>query len=349
MFVRASRRTFLATTVLGAAGFVVRTGAQRPGNRAWIDVHHHVLPPAYVEAAGSAAIGAPGGRATAPRWSVELSIESMDQAGIATAMTSVSAPAVSPQGSGAAERQRVQRLVRGFNEFSCRMAVDHPGRFGTFATLCLPDVDASLAELAYAYEQLRVDGVVLLTNYGDRYLGDAAFAPLFAELNRRRAVVFVHPNTCGCMAGINTGVPFSSLEFPHDTTRTVVSLWSGGTLARCPEIRFILPHAGGTVPYIATRVARLNPKLADTLSLVKRLYFDVALSTYPQVLAALTQFAGTSQVVFGTDFPFGAAGTAEATARELEALGLGTSVVDAIGRRNAAGLFPNLQTRARQG
>jgi predicted TIM-barrel fold metal-dependent hydrolase len=150
------------------------------------------------------------------------------------------------------------------------------------------------------------------------------------------------------MTGIDTGVPFSSLEFPHDTTRTVVSLWSGGTLARCREVRFILPHAGGTVPYVATRVARLNPQLADTLSLVKRLYFDVALSTYPQVLAALTQFAGTSQVVFGTDFPFGAIGTAEATARELEALGLGTSVVDAIGRRNAVGFFPNLQTRARQ-
>ena len=349
MFVKASRRTFLATTVLGAAGFAVRTRAQRLGNRAWIDVHHHILPPAYVEAAGSAAIGAPGGRAVAPRWSVELSLETMDQAGIATAMTSVSAPAVSPQGGGTAERQRVQRLVRGFNEFSHKMAVDHPGRFGTFATLCLPDVDASLAELTYAYDQLRVDGVVLLTNYGDRYLGDPAFAPLFDELNRRKAVVFVHPNTCGCMTGIDTGVPFSSLEFPHDTTRTVVSLWSGGTLARCREVRFILPHAGGTVPYIATRVARLNPHMADTLSLLKRMYFDVALSAYPQVLAALTQFAGTSQVVFGTDFPFGAAGTAEATARELEALGLGTSVVDAIGRRNAVGLFPNLQTRAKQG
>jgi hypothetical protein len=144
MFVMASRRTFLATTVLGAAGLAVRTRAQPLGNRAWIDVHHHILPPAYVEAAGSAAIGAPGGRAVAPRWSVELSLETMDQAGITTAMTSVSAPAVSPQGGGTAERQRVQRLVRSFNEFSRKMAVDHPGRFGTFATLCLPDVDASL-------------------------------------------------------------------------------------------------------------------------------------------------------------------------------------------------------------
>ena len=120
-------------------------------------------------------------------------------------------------------------------------------------------------------------------------------------------------------------------------------------MARCREVRFILPHAGGTVPYVATRVARLNSQLAETLSLVKRLYFDVALSTYPQVLAALTQSAGTSQVVFRTDFPFGAAGTAEATAREIEAQDVGTSVVDAIGRRNAVGLFPHLQTRVRQG
>lgn len=275
----------------------------------------------------------------APRWSVELSLETMDQAGIATAMTSVSAPVVSPRDGGTAERQRVQRLVRSCNEFSHKMAVDHPGRFGTFATLCLPDVDASLAELTYAYDQLRVDGVVLLTNYGDRYLGDPDFAPLFDELNRRKAVVFVHPNTCRCMTGIDTGVPFSSLELPHETTRTVVSLWSGGTLARCREVRFILPHAGGTVPYIATRVARLNRQMADTLSLLKRMHFDLALSAYPQLLAALTQFAGTSQVVFGTDFPFGAVGTAEATARELEALGWAPASLTQSGAAMQSGSF----------
>ena len=348
MITKATRRAFLTTTALGVAGLAVRARAQQPGNRAWLDVHHHILPPAYLEAVGSLAVGAPGGRTAAPPWSVELSLETMDKAGIATAVTSLSAPALVPQNDGAAERQRARRLVRGFNEFSRTMAVDHPGRFGTFATLCLPDVDGSLAELAYAYDQLRVEGVVLLTNYGDRYLGDPSFVPLLDELNRRKAVVFVHPNTCGCMVGINTGVSISSIEFPQDTVRAAVSLWSSGTLARCPDIRFILPHAGGTIPYIATRVARLNPRLADTLPLVKRQYYDVALSTYPQVLAALTEFAGTSQIVFGTDYPFGAAGTAEATARELEALGLGDGVVDAIGRRNASRLFPNLQVGAQR-
>jgi predicted TIM-barrel fold metal-dependent hydrolase len=346
MIPRVTRRAFLTTTALGVASMAARAGAQRTGGRAWIDVHHHILPPAYVEAVGSPPIGAPGGRTAAPQWSVSLSLETMDRAGIATAMTSLSAPALVPQNDGAAERERVRRVVRGLNEFSRTMSVTHPGRFGTFATLCLPDVDGSLAELAFAYEQLRVEGVVLLTNYTERYLGDSSFVPLFDELNRRKAVVFVHPNTCACMAGIDTGVAPSSIEFPQDTVRTVVSLWSSGTLARCPDIRFILPHAGGTIPYIATRVARLNPTLAETLPLVKRQYYDVALSTYPQVLAALMQFAGSSRVVFGTDYPFGAAGTAEATAHELEALGLGDGVIDAIGWRNASRLFPNLQTGA---
>jgi hypothetical protein len=131
---------------LGVASMAVRTRAQQRGTRAWIDVHHHILPPAYIEAVGSAAIGAPGGRAVAPQWSVELSLEAMDKAGIATAMTSLSAPALVPRDDGAAERQRARRLVRGFNDFSRKMAVDHPGRFGTFATLCLPDVDGSLGE-----------------------------------------------------------------------------------------------------------------------------------------------------------------------------------------------------------
>ena len=335
--VQIHRREFLTAAACVAAGFVTTAHAQRV--RGWVDVHHHIIPPAYLQAIGSAAIGAPGGRAAAPEWSVESSLETMDAAGIATAMTSVSVPAL-PVGGDAGERQRGMRLVRGFNEFAKKLAVDNPGRFGTFASLCLPDVDASLAEVNFAFDELKVDGVVLLTNYNGRHLGDPAFAPLFDELERRKAVVFVHPTTCGCMDGITTGVPLSSIEFPQDTTRAVISLWANGTFSRCPSVRFILPHAGGNVPYIATRVARLNPHLAESLPLLRRQFYDVALSTYPQVLAALTRFAGTSQIVFGTDYPFGAAGTAEATARELEGLNLGLRVVDAIGRGNALGLFP---------
>ena len=334
------RREFLTTAACLVGGLAGSLHAQTP--RRWVDVHHHILPPDYVEAVGSAAIGAPGKRSAAPQWSVEASLDAMDKAGIATALTSISAPALQFPVGNDRERQRIQRLVRGFNEFARTMAVDHPGRFGTFATLCLPDVDASLAELAFSFDQLKVDGIVLLTNYNDRHLGDPAFAPLFDELERRKAVVFVHPTTCDCMAGMNTGVPLSSIEFPHETTRAVVSLWASGTFTRCPSVRFILPHAGGNVPYIATRVARLNPHLAESLPLLKRQYYDVALSTYPQVLAALTRFAGTSQIVFGTDHPFGALGTAEATARELEGLNLGARVVEAIGRGNALGLFPGL-------
>ena len=311
-------------------------------SRGWVDVHHHILPPDYVAAVGSEAIGSPAGLPDAPRWSVASSLEAMDKSGVATAITSITAPGLLLPGEASPGGPRIQRLARECNQFAKRMAADHPGRFGTFAALPLPGIDASLAEIAFSFDQLKAEGIVLYTNYGNRYLGDPLFAPLFDELELRKAIVFVHPTACDCMAGINTGVPTASIEFPHETTRAAVSLWTSGTFSRCPGVRFIFPHGGGTLPYIAARVARLNPKLAESLPLLKRQYYDVALSTYPQVLAALTRFAGLSQILFGTDYPFAPGNTMEVTAQELAALNLGGRALEAIGKENALRLFPGL-------
>ena len=186
-------------------------GQAKSGSRGarFLDVHHHVLPPQYVNEVGGSAIGAPAGRENEPPWTVGSSIEVMDSLGIETAITSVSAP-----GLPLSDPKAVQRLTRTCNDFSKRMMADHPRRFGMFATLPLPDMDASLAEVRHAFEELSADGIVLYTNYHDVYLGRALFSPLMEELNRRKAVVFVHPTVCQCSLGLQPEIPRAILEFP---------------------------------------------------------------------------------------------------------------------------------------
>ncbi|MEO8118418.1 MAG: amidohydrolase family protein, partial [Rhodoferax sp.] len=270
-----------------------------------IDLHHHILPPEYIAQMGEKRIGAPAPNGLTPRWSVSQSIEAMDRQGISKAIVSISAPGV-----WLGERTASVKLARACNEFAAKMVSDHPARFGFFACLPLPDVKAALAELNYALDTLHADGVVLMSNYADRYLGDPAFAPIFEELNRRGAFVFVHPNDCSCNS--TTGVPASVVDFPHDTTRAVTSLLYSGTLMRNPRIRMVLSHAGGTLPFLASRIvgaAAFVPGVskeaaAGAMASLKSLYYDTALSVNPATMAALLKLVPSSQVVLGTDYPF---------------------------------------------
>jgi predicted TIM-barrel fold metal-dependent hydrolase len=217
-----------------------------------IDVHSHYLPPGYRETAIAALKSVPDGMPSMPDWESETTIAVMDRQGIATAMLSVSSPGVH-FGDGAAARH----LARSVNEFAARMAQDYPGRFGTFASLPLPDIDAALDEIDYALRVLKVDGFVMLTNFGGTYLGDAKFNPIFDELNRRRAVVFIHPTSPPCWEHIALGYPRPMIEFPFDSTRAVTNLIISGTLERCPDLRIIVPHGGGTLPFLTRRIARI--------------------------------------------------------------------------------------------
>lgn len=308
-----------------------------------IDVHHHILPPDYVAAVGEAAIGPLLVSGAAPRWTPEDSIAAMDRNGIATAITSMSAP---PLPSGDDGRRRA--LARHCNDFAASMAARHPGRFGVFATLPLPDVEGSLAEIAYSLDVLKADGIGLLTNYERRYPGDAAFAPVFDELDRRGAVVYFHPTVaegCNCLPG----VPAATLEFPFDTTRAVTSLLISGTFARCRRIRFIFSHAGGAIPFLAGRIARLERRpefrgqLPDgVLAELKRLYFDTALSANEFAFASLLRLVAVEQVLFGSDYPFAPEDTMRATVAGLAALDLSAPALEAIERGNALRLFPHL-------
>jgi predicted TIM-barrel fold metal-dependent hydrolase len=309
-----------------------------------IDVHHHILPPGYTEEVGDARIGPliVSGRTT--EWSPARSIEAMDRNGIATAVTSISAP-----GLWFGDAQAARKLARYCNEYAATMRRDHPGRFGVFASLPLPDIDASLAEIEYALDVLRADGIGLLTNYDGRYPGDAAFAPVFAELDRRGAIVYFHPAAAQCSSCL-PGIPAATLEFPFDTTRAVTSLLYSGALSRFRRIRFIFSHAGGAVPFLAQRIARLAVKpefkrhvLDGVITELQRLFYDTALSANLFAFRSLLQLVSPAQVLFGSDYPFAPESTMVDTVRGLGELGLADADVSAIERGNALRLMPHLK------
>jgi predicted TIM-barrel fold metal-dependent hydrolase len=305
-----------------------------------IDVHHHMVPPFYarwLRERGLAAGGLP-----IPDWSAEASLALMDERGVETAILSVSTPGVH-LGDDAEARARAREV----NEHAAKVVHDRPTRFGFFATLPLPDVDGALAELAYAIDTLRADGVVLLANHRGIYLGDPRFDLLFDELNRRRAVVFLHPSIIPGLAPV-PGVPPFVADFLLDTTRAAVGLVRSGTLDRCPDLKVILSHAGGFVPYAAYRIAITtsadgNP--LEGLARLKRFYFDVALSSSPAALPSLLAFAERDHVLYGSDFPYAPPVVVGAFAELYERNPLADAQRASIDRGAAERLFPRLGRR----
>jgi len=270
-----------------------------------IDVHHHILPDFFWRETNGDH-GVVGGIAPPP-WSAPEALSFMDDAGIDVAVTSVSTPGVH-MGDDA----RARALARRCNELAADLIQARPDRFGAFACLPLPDVDGSFAELEYALDVLKLDGVVLFSNARGAYLGDKRFAPLFAELERRRAVVFVHPTASPDPTAHALGLPDSLIDFTADTTRTVAQLHYTNTFARTPNVKYIFSHAGGTIPYLATRFsivdemrviagAEERDSAADTF---RRLYWDTALSWRDPVLQMLRATVGIDHVLYGSDYPY---------------------------------------------
>lgn len=309
-----------------------------------IDVHHHILPSRYVAEVGTHAIGAQGSSGKVPHWSVEHAIQKMDESGISTAITSITAPGLLVDGE-----QRKTALARWCNEFSASMVGDYPGRFGMFAALPLPDVDAALHEAAYAYDDLNADGVCLLSNYNGSYLGDSAFFPLYEELDRREAVVFVHPTSPMQPVSI-AGLSASTLEFTFDTTRTVASLIFSGVVQKFPRIRFIFSHMGGAMPYLAERtqlLLRNNPSMNKFVpnglsNELRKFYFDTALSANMVTFSAMRELGLEGNILLGTDYPFGPSNQIEDAVESLGALPLSAELRRDIELHNANKLFPRL-------
>lgn len=304
-----------------------------------IDTHSHVVPPEYGEwlrRKGLAAGGLP-----IPSWNPETTLELMDRHGIAVAVLSVSTPGVH-----LGDDAEARTMARDVNDYAAQMVRDHPDRFGFFATLPLPDVDGALAELERVVDTLGADGVVLLANHGGVYLGDPKFDPIFDELQRRKSITFVHPSLVPGLAPID-GIPPFIADFLLDTTRAAVNLARTGTLERCPDVKILLSHAGGFVPYAAYRLSFAASSTGDAVhgrSLLQRFYFDIALSSSPTALPSLLAFTSPDHVTFGSDWPYAPEVAIGGMTSLYEAYELDDETREQIDRGTAASLFPRFAT-----
>jgi predicted TIM-barrel fold metal-dependent hydrolase len=308
-----------------------------------IDVHHHYLPPDYVANTPGQQLGA---MAPLAGWTPERSIESLDQAGIDAAMLSIVTNG--SNGLWFGDDAAARRFARSCNDYGASVVARFPRRFGLLACLPLPDVDGSLAEIEHAFDRLNADGIGVFTSYGNRWLGDPAFAPVMAELDRRKAVLYTHPTVPSCCVNLQPGIPPSVVEFQTDTTRMLASLLQAGIPYRYPNIRIILSHAGGTMPFLIERfdLWSKNPAVSRELpegvrAALARFHYDTAQSANPVALAALKAVVPGTRVLFGSDFPFR---SMSETATALAAAGvLSPAELASIAGENALRLFPRLR------
>jgi predicted TIM-barrel fold metal-dependent hydrolase len=332
---------------LAAAASLSRLGrAAPPASPRLIDTHHHYYPPEIIRAWSDYAGQHGGGKlqANVLQWTPATSLEEMDKGGVETSVLSL---ASIPGVWFGFDKPGMRRMARVCNEFAARTVHDHPGRYGLFACLPMPDVEGSLKEIEYAFDTLHADGINLSTSFGDTWPGDPAYRPVFEELNRRKAVVFFHPYAPNCCGGLKTGIPDGVLEFPYDSGRAIVSLLLSGSLARLRDVRWLFSHGGGVMPMLEGRVAAFASRIKNAKEIapegvpaeLQRLYYDTANAAWPVSLTALLAMVPPSQVLFGTDFPY--FDTAVQLA-ELDKHGLKPEALAAIQRGNAARLIPRL-------
>ena len=318
--------------------------AQMPENPRRIDVHHHYVSPAWMAALEKYyTVYKFSGVDVFRKYTAAAAVEAMDKGGVATAMLSTTTPGVW-WGDNALART----LARDMNEYGVKLMGEHKGRFRLFAVLPLPDVEGSLKEIEYALDTLKADGISVLSSYGAMWLGDPSFTPVWEELNRRKAVVFSHATVPDCCKGLQPGIDATTIEFNTDTSRTIISLILSGTVQRFPDIRFIFSHAGGTIPSLAGRFLQAQAA-ADKLKSeaepnsrlwhLRRFYYDTAGSANPVQMTSLKMIVPVSQIMFGTDFPWG---DPARIALGLAGCGFTPEELRAIDRENAVRLLPHI-------
>jgi predicted TIM-barrel fold metal-dependent hydrolase len=330
------------------AALLAGPGARAQGAPAFatdaIDVHHHFLPPFYKPLARPWLDRFATGVAAVLAWTPERSLEAMAAARVRHSVLSISAPGVH-----FGDDLQARAVARDCNDYAARLAADHPGRFSFFAALPMPDIDGAIREAERAIALPGARGIGLLSNYGGRYLGDPAFRPLFDRLNARGTLVYVHPTDAPCCAGLNPDVPTPLIEFPVDTGRTIASLLWSGTFSAHPGLRFLFSHGGGILPMIAERVMAvgfIRPGLAQKVpegaaTALARLHVDTASVTTPGAMAALQAWLPARQILYGTDFPWGAPDRARAA---LARLGLPAERLAQIESGNAMALLGDVRT-----
>ncbi len=306
----------------------------------YIDVQAHFLPAFYDAAMRKTGMEKIDNWAI-PGWSVESAIAMMDSYGIDAQMLSMSAPGVY-----FLKGQQASEMARALNEFAAETIRNHSPRFGAFACLPLPDLDAAMTELTYALDTLGLDGVGLQSNYNGIYLGQPEFDPLFDELNRRGATVFVHPVSPPNFAPMSVGITAPILEYPFDTTRMAVNLIRSGTIARCPDMRLIVAHGGGTIPFVHPRLALALG--AEPAKLLSSFYYDLTAATTPGQMAALKTFCQPERLLMGFDFPFMNPAMNAPFVAALESDVYTPETRKAIARDNALRLFPQVAARLQE-
>jgi 6-methylsalicylate decarboxylase len=306
-----------------------------------IDVHFHHIPPFYREAVYAAGHGPAIG--TYPDWTPQIALDVMDAHGIEVALTSLAQPGV-----GFGTQAGAQALARRCNDYAAELVARWPSRFGAFATVPMWSMDGARDEIAYALDVLGFDGVSLFASYGEKFLGDRELDPLFEMLDARGAVVFVHPGLHPSSKDLALPWPGFMMEYLFDTTRAVVNLVFSGAIERFPRIRFILPHAGGLVPYFAWRLS-VSPMIDQRLPQLSRdqvhaglahFWYDNALSPGEQTFGSLDHVARPERIVFGTDFPFANPRVIAQAVKTHESGFLSQARRMAINRANVLALFP---------
>ena len=303
-----------------------------------IDVHHHISPPGYIAELD------PKGILTKEtlNWTPQQSIDLMDKGGVQVALTSITTP-----GLWFGDVAAAKKLTRLCNDYAAKLVTDHPKRFGMFVNLPMPDIDASLKEIEYGLDTLKADGVVFFTSYGDKWLGDPAFDPVFEELNRRKAVIYVHPTTATCCTNVLKGINDSMIEYGTDTTRCIAQMVLSGRSQRWPGLRLIWSHGGGTMPFLLVRFTRAaNGQFRKVLPNgfipeAKRFYYDTAAIYAKAPLLALREVVGLDQIVFGTDVPWG--DPAEIATEVAEAGVFSADELKKIDRDNALRILPQFR------
>lgn len=362
---RLSAPLFTGLAALGGAGPVLAqaTAASTPASASatasataprcacgLIDAHSHFLPPVYAQALADAGLIVLDGGFPVPAWSEQRALDHMNWHGIETSMLSVSSPTV----SFLSDKLARGRLARAVNEFAGDLVRRQPRRFGAFATLPLPDIDAAIEEIGYALDVLKLDGVVMETNVHGIYLGDPRLEPVFSALNKRKATVFLHPTSPPCLKAVGLGRPAPILEFPMDTARTVTDLIFAGTLTRHPDLKLIVPHAGGALTALVDRIAgfstlpflkqRPEGGAAEVRQLLANLHYDLAASANEAAIERLRRIVPMTRVLFGSDFPFTPAAGIEANVQGFRGLRtLSRAEHEDLARNNALALFPRLR------
>jgi len=299
-----------------------------------LDVHHHVAPDFWLSLSGGTA---DEGRAFRG-WTPARAVEEMDRDGVATAYASLAIP-----GHRFDDPAVARRLARQCNEYMVQLRAEYPGRFGVMALLPMPDLDGALTEIAYAYDQLHVDGIGLYTSYGEDWLGNPRFNPVFEELNRRSAVVFTHPTTNAACTHKQDWLGPSAIEYATDTSRAIAEYIFRGASRRYPNVRIIFSHAGGTMPYLLQRFINRGAGAfkEDTpdgfLAEAHKLYYDTAQVPSRGTMLALRAAVPDANILFGSDYPYRTCGW---TAEMLESgEAFDTAGLQAVFHDNAARLF----------